>query len=383
MIAGLEAVTSGEIYIDGRPVSHLEPKERDLAMVFQDYALYPHMNVARNMSFALRLEKRPKKEIESKVREVAEVLGLTNFLHRKPAELSGGQRQRVAMGRALTRDSSTFLFDEPLSNLDAKLRTQMRAELALMRQRVRKNMIYVTHDQIEAMTLADRLVVMHMGVIQQQGTPEELFKYPANKFVAGFLGTPPMNFLEASIENAGGELFLTGRGFSLRCDSAAAARLQRSDNRDVLLGIRPCDLEFNPAANTEASLDVDVVISEYIGAQSVLIGDCSGQEVMVELKSDTPIALGERLRFGVSLFHAQIVEGDLETLITENVDYFGHIQISAVHDRGEPDTGEINYPYVLGVLEKAGYKGYIGAEYKPRGGDVESGLSWLAQFRNL
>ena len=165
MIAGLEDVTGGEIFINGRPVSHLEPKERDLAMVFQDYALYPHMNVAKNMSFALRLEKRPKKEIKQKVDEVAEILGLKGFQHRKPAELSGGQRQRVAMGRALTRDSSTFLFDEPLSNLDAKLRTQMRAELALMRQRVHKYMIYGTHDQIEAMTLADRIVVMHGGSI--------------------------------------------------------------------------------------------------------------------------------------------------------------------------------------------------------------------------
>jgi len=194
MIAGLETVSAGEIYIDERPISRLEPKDRDLAMVFQDYALYPHMNVAKNMSFALRLQKRPRKEIDQKVHEVAEMLGLTNYLHRKPAELSGGQRQRVAMGRALTRDSSTFLFDEPLSNLDAKLRTQMRAELALMRQRVHKNMIYVTHDQIEAMTLADRIVVMHDGHIQQEGTPEALFKQPINKFVAGFLGTPPMNF---------------------------------------------------------------------------------------------------------------------------------------------------------------------------------------------
>ena len=172
MIAGLEAVTEGEIYINDKAVTHLEPKERDLAMVFQDYALYPHMDVAKNMSFALRLQKRPKKEIAQKVAEVAELLGLTEYLHRKPAELSGGQRQRVAMGRALTRDSATFLFDEPLSNLDAKLRTQMRAELALMRQRVRKNMIYVTHDQIEAMTLADRIVVMQDGRIQQVGAPE-------------------------------------------------------------------------------------------------------------------------------------------------------------------------------------------------------------------
>jgi len=300
MIAGLETVTSGEIYIDEKPVSRLEPKERDLAMVFQDYALYPHMNVAKNMSFALRLQKRPAKEIESKVKEVAEILGLTEYLSRKPAELSGGQRQRVAMGRALTRDSSTFLFDEPLSNLDAKLRTQMRAELALMRQRVQKNMIYVTHDQIEAMTLADRIVVMHGGYIQQEGTPEELFKRPANKFVAGFLGTPPMNFLPTTIERSGDDLFLSGIGFKLRCDTKTTERLSNSQGSDLIMGVRPCDLAFNPDAADDAALDIGVVISEYIGAQSVLIGDCGGQDVMVELKSDTPIALGERLRFSVN-----------------------------------------------------------------------------------
>ncbi|MEM1163809.1 MAG: ABC transporter ATP-binding protein, partial [Pseudomonadota bacterium] len=182
MIAGLEDVSDGEIYIDQRPVSRLEPKDRGLAMVFQDYALYPHMNVAQNISFALRLQRRPKSEIDAKVREVAELVGLTDFLARKPGALSGGQRQRVAMARALAKDSAIFLFDEPLSNLDAKLRGQMRAELALMRQSVQKNMIYVTHDQVEAMTLADRIVVMHGGHIQQQGTPEELFKRPANKF---------------------------------------------------------------------------------------------------------------------------------------------------------------------------------------------------------
>lgn len=324
MIAGLENVSGGEIYIDGNPISHLEPKERDLAMVFQDYALYPHMNVAKNMSFALRLQKRPRKEINQKISEVAEMLGLTEYLHRKPAELSGGQRQRVAMGRALTRDSSTFLFDEPLSNLDAKLRTQMRAELALMRQRVRKNMIYVTHDQIEAMTLADRIVVMHDGYIQQQGSPEALFKRPANLFVAGFLGTPPMNFLNAEVQNSDGHTFLRGNGFSLRCDEQMVRRLttrqfldQGSSGNsssgpgssnpgsgdqgtsDIVLGIRPSDLIFDPTA--EDALELHVAIAEYIGAQSVLICDCHGEKVMVELKSDTPIALGEKLNFRVDM----------------------------------------------------------------------------------
>lgn len=301
MIAGLETVTAGEIYIDGRPISHLEPKDRDLAMVFQDYALYPHMNVAKNMSFALRLQKRPKKEIKQKIDAVAEMLGLTDYLHRKPAELSGGQRQRVAMGRALTRDSSTFLFDEPLSNLDAKLRTQMRAELALMRQRVHKNMIYVTHDQIEAMTLADRIVVMHGGYIQQQGTPEELFKRPANKFVAGFLGTPPMNLLDAKLHNHDGQLSLVGQGFSLLCDARTRARLAAHMAADITLGIRPSDLTFDPSAAVEGTVELRVDVAEYVGAQSVLICDCAGEKVMVELKSDTPIALGEMLKFKVNL----------------------------------------------------------------------------------
>ncbi len=301
MIAGLETVSDGEIYINERPISHLEPKDRDLAMVFQDYALYPHMDVAKNMSFALRLQKRPRAEINQKVHEVAEMLGLTEYLHRKPAELSGGQRQRVAMGRALTRDSSTFLFDEPLSNLDAKLRTQMRAELAMMRQRVHKNMIYVTHDQIEAMTLADRIVVMHDGHIQQEGKPETLFKNPVNKFVAGFLGTPPMNFLDAEIESKGDDTFLTGHNFSLRCDDATRQRLTDYQQKEICLGIRPSDLDYDPTAHADESLSLQVDIAEYIGAQSVLISHAGDQKIMVELKSDTPITLGEELNFRVSL----------------------------------------------------------------------------------
>jgi len=316
MIAGLETVTSGEIYINDKPVSGLEPKERDLAMVFQDYALYPHMDVAKNMSFALRLQKTPKKEINKKVNEVAEILGLTEYLHRKPAELSGGQRQRVAMGRALTRDSSTFLFDEPLSNLDAKLRTQMRAELAMMRQRVQKNMIYVTHDQIEAMTLADRIVVMHAGHVQQQGTPEELYKKPSNKFVAGFLGTPPMNFLDATVSTVAGKTHFTGNGFNLLCDDRMAQRLSNLSSSDVTLGIRPADLNFNASASADHALDVDIVLSEYIGAQSVLIGECGSQKVLVELKSDTPIALGNVLRFEVDLDHIHIFDKSTDLAVS-------------------------------------------------------------------
>ncbi len=298
MIAGLESVSEGEIFIGDEPVSHLDPKDRGLAMVFQDYALYPHMDVAKNISFALRLQKRPKDEINKKVREVADIVGLTDFLHRKPGALSGGQRQRVAMARALAKDSEIFLFDEPLSNLDAKLRGQMRAELAIMRQRVQKNMIYVTHDQIEAMTLADRIVVMNGGYIQQQGTPAELFKRPANKFVAGFLGSPPMNFLDANLSQEGGTLFAVGEGFKVAIPPEKSQALGRTDG-DITLGVRPSDLNFDADAADGAALDLKVIVSEYIGAQSVLLCACGTTNVTVELKSETPIALGETLRFAV------------------------------------------------------------------------------------
>ena len=298
MIAGLETVSDGEIYVDDRPVSHLEPKDRGLAMVFQDYALYPHMDVARNISFALRLQKRPQAEIQAKVREVADMVGLTEFLHRKPGALSGGQRQRVAMARALAKDSEIFLFDEPLSNLDAKLRGQMRAELALMSQRVQKNMIYVTHDQIEAMTLADRIVVMHGGYIQQQGPPEELFKRPANKFVAGFIGMPPMNFLDTELVEENGQLFAKGQAFKIAIPAEDAKRLDKN-NRQTILGIRPSDLIYDEKASDNLSFDLNVQVSEYIGAQSVLLCGCGDARVTVELKSETPIALGQTLRFAV------------------------------------------------------------------------------------
>ncbi len=307
MIAGLESVSDGEIYIDDRPVSSLEPKARDLAMVFQDYALYPHMNVAKNMSFALKLQKRPKKEIDQKVNEVAEMLGLTNFLHRKPAELSGGQRQRVAMGRALTRDAATFLFDEPLSNLDAKLRGQMRAELALMSQRVQKNMVYVTHDQVEAMTLADRIVVMQDGHIRQQGTPEELFKKPNSKFVAGFIGSPPMNFLEGTLEHRGDMTCVVGQGYILSLLPEQAQRVNAANQKDIILGIRPSDLSYAPDAKDGDALELTVLISEYIGAQSILLASCGDQKISVEMKSDNPIELQKNMKFqavkqGIHLF---------------------------------------------------------------------------------
>jgi multiple sugar transport system ATP-binding protein len=298
MIAGLEDVSGGEIWIGDREVSALDPKDRDIAMVFQDYALYPHMNVAKNMSFALRLAKFPRSEIDARVGRVAEMLSISHLLDRKPAALSGGQRQRVAMGRALVRDASVFLFDEPLSNLDAKLRSQMRAELALMRRRVEKNMVYVTHDQIEAMTLADRIVVMHGGRIQQQGTPEELYKRPANKFVAGFIGSPPMNFLKAELSEDAGRLMARGRGFAVALPEGKRPALATLKGGSVELGIRPSAFRLAPDASANA-FELAVLVSEYVGAQSVLVCECEGQRVLVEVSSEAPIPASGAMRFVV------------------------------------------------------------------------------------
>ena len=299
MIAGLEDTSGGEIWIGDREVSNLDPKDRDIAMVFQDYALYPHMNVARNMSFALRLARMPKAEIDARVGRVAEMLSISHLLERKPAALSGGQRQRVAMGRALVRDASVFLFDEPLSNLDAKLRNQMRAELALMRKRVEKNMVYVTHDQVEAMTLADRIVVMHAGRVQQQGSPEQLYKHPANKFVAGFIGSPPMNFLSGEITDQDGTLMVTGNGFSVGLPASRRGCLDGQKSRRIDIGVRPASLKPSESAAASNAIDLNVLVSEYVGAQSVLVCDCGGQRVTAEVGSDTPFNVSGPMRFAI------------------------------------------------------------------------------------
>ena len=313
MIAGLETVTEGEIYVDDKPISHLEPKDRDLAMVFQDYALYPHMNVAKNMSFALRLEGRPKAEIEQKVGDVAEMLGLSDFLHRKPAELSGGQRQRVAMGRALVRDASTFLFDEPLSNLDAKLRARMRTELAEMHKVLNKNMIYVTHDQIEAMTLGDRIVVVSSGVIQQEGTPQELFEDPANKFVAGFIGTPAMNFLDAELVEESGHIKAAGKDFSLGLTEDLQQRLAGRKNKAVTIGVRPTVIR--PEAQDGSSINLTVKLREYLGSSTVLVTMVGDTETLVELDSHTTPDRGETLTYGVSPEDVLLFDNETELRI--------------------------------------------------------------------
>lgn len=297
ILAGLETLSGGEIYFDGRPIGHLEPKQRDIAMVFQDYALYPHMNIARNMSFALRLAKVPKPEIDEKVLRVAKLLNIDQLLERKPAELSGGQRQRVAMGRAMVRDAGTFLFDEPLSNLDAKLRAKMRTELAEMRNTIDKNMVYVTHDQVEAMTLGDRIVVMNDGIIQQQGTPEELFKKPLNIFVAGFIGSPTMNFIKGELVEEKRKLWVRGEGFLLPLNEEQSKRLEGNSSPHITLGIRPSS--FSSEASRGAPIELKISVSEYLGAQSVLVTKCGDQELLVEMESNSPVKAGSVRTFGV------------------------------------------------------------------------------------
>jgi len=241
MIAGLEEITGGELHIDGRLVNDVAPKDRDIAMVFQNYALYPHMTVYGNMAFSLRMHKVPKKEIDRKVREAAEILDITDYLNRKPKALSGGQRQRVAIGRAIVRDPKVFLMDEPLSNLDAKLRNQMRAELIKLRQRIDTTFVYVTHDQTEAMTLGDRIVVMKDGVIQQIGTPQEVFHSPANVFVAGFIGVPQMNFYDAQLlkEETGYAVQIENAHIVLSDEKQRALAQHQVPPQPVILGVRP------------------------------------------------------------------------------------------------------------------------------------------------
>ncbi|MGF1777163.1 ABC transporter ATP-binding protein [Vibrio nomapromontoriensis] len=298
MIAGLETVSNGEIRMDDRPISNLEPIDRDIAMVFQDYALYPHMDVYKNMSFALRLAKHPKRDIEKRVAEAAEMLGLTEYLHRKPAELSGGQRQRVAMGRALVRNSSTLLMDEPLSNLDAKLRGQMRAELAMMSKNIKKNIIYVTHDQIEAMTLADRIVVMKDGYIQQHGTPRELFEKPSNKFVAGFMGMPPMNFLDMHLEHMGDKIYAVGAGCKLELpEPEDNSNLPVSG--EITVGIRPSALTSLTSYQSKNIVTFTINVMEYIGNQTVLISEIQGKRFMVEVDSLDEYNDGDTVKFQV------------------------------------------------------------------------------------
>ena len=268
MIAGLEEISGGTVEIDGVVVNDLQPRDRDIAMVFQNYALYPHLTVFENMAFSLRLKKVPQDEVYRKVTEAAEILGITEYLTRKPRALSGGQRQRVAIGRAMVRDSKVFLMDEPLSNLDAKLRNQMRAEIILLRQKIDTTFIYVTHDQTEAMTLGDRIVIMKDGFIQQVGTPTEVFDMPANLFVAEFIGAPKMNTFKTQLVFEGGKYYVTPYGAKIEVDGKKAEQLKAKgiDSREVILGVRPEHIVLADASNP-AAIPCKIVVNEMMGSE--------------------------------------------------------------------------------------------------------------------
>ena len=284
MVAGLEDISEGDLLIDGKRMNDVEPKDRDIAMVFQNYALYPHMTVAENMAFALKLRKVPKEEIDKKVREAAEILDITQYLDRKPKALSGGQRQRVAIGRAIVRSPRVFLMDEPLSNLDAKLRNQMRAEIIKLRQRIDTTFIYVTHDQTEAMTLGDRIVIMKDGYIQQIGTPQEVFDHPANVFVAGFIGMPQMNFFEGQLVADGGTYAVQVMDAVMELSPEIQAQLKARNvpSKAVTLGIRPEHVSFTPEAGPHC-LTGSVDVSEMMGSEIHLHVNAGGHDVVLRV----------------------------------------------------------------------------------------------------
>lgn len=287
MMAGLEGISSGEIRIGDRVVNDLAPKERDIAMVFQNYALYPHMTVANNMAFSMKLQHAPNSEIEARIAKAAEILGLVKLLDRYPRQLSGGQRQRVAMGRAIVRDPQVFLFDEPLSNLDAKLRVSMRAEIKALHQRLKTTTVYVTHDQIEAMTMADKIVVMHDGVVEQVGAPLELYDAPCNMFVAGFIGSPAMNFIAGKIKTNGVTSLEAPGGISLPLISAPVA----SDDRPAIYGIRPEHLELG-----DNGIDAEVVVVEPMGSETQVITKVGGQQIVAIFRERHNLAPGQKIK---------------------------------------------------------------------------------------
>ena len=316
MIAGLEEATSGEIYIGDQLVNDVPPKDRDIAMVFQNYALYPHMTVFENMSFGLRLKKFPKAEIKQRVERAARILDITELLNRRPRQLSGGQRQRVAMGRAIVRNPKVFLFDEPLSNLDAKLRVQMRTEIKKVHQQVRTTTVYVTHDQIEAMTLADRVVVMNGGLIEQIGTPHELYHAPKTRFVAGFIGSPAMNFLPCRlIETSGALSVQLSAGLNLPIAAEHAAGYRPYVNREMVFGIRPEHITETRSygAGAEFTMPVDVV--EPMGMETMVYFVVDGVEVCARVSPEAALPPGERMRFMADMRHMHLIDPTTDKVV--------------------------------------------------------------------
>jgi multiple sugar transport system ATP-binding protein len=311
MIAGLEEVTAGDIFIGGAVVNDLPPKDRDIAMVFQNYALYPHMTAFENMSFGLKLRKFPKDEIKKRVDHAARILDITELLDRKPKALSGGQRQRVAMGRAIVRNPKVFLFDEPLSNLDAKLRVQMRTEIKRVHQMVKTTTVYVTHDQVEAMTLADRVVVMNNGIIEQIATPQELYHQPKTRFVAGFIGSPAMNFMGCRLESNGADMRVRlSDAISLPVPSSRSARYQALNGKELVLGLRPEHVteprRSDRDGNCEFSATLDVV--EPMGMETMVFFRLDGQEICGRVDPVSAAGPGESMRLFANMDHMHLID---------------------------------------------------------------------------
>ena len=326
MIAGLEDITEGECSIDGTVVNNVAPKDRDIAMVFQNYALYPHMTVYDNMAFGLKLRKYSKEDIDKRVQEAAEILGLKEFLDRKPADLSGGQRQRVAMGRAIVRDAKVFLMDEPLSNLDAKLRVSMRAEIAKIHRRIGATTIYVTHDQTEAMTLADRIVIMSatknpagtgtIGRVEQIGSPQEVYKNPVNKFVAGFIGSPAMNFINVKLE--GGHIVTNGLNLKVPEGALKVLKEKGYDGKEIIFGIRPEDVNTEAAfleTFPESVVKATISVSELLGSESHLYCQVGDNEFIAKVDARDYLGTGETIELGFDLNKAHFFDKETEKTV--------------------------------------------------------------------
>ena len=319
MIAGLEEITEGELYIGDRLMNDVAPKDRDIAMVFQNYALYPHMSVYDNMAFGLKLRKTPKAEIEKRVHEAARILDIEHLLDRKPKALSGGQRQRVAMGRAIVREPKVFLMDEPLSNLDAKLRVQMRTEITKLHQKLQTTFIYVTHDQTEAMTLGTRIVVMKDGVAQQVDSPVNLYNKPQNLFVAGFIGSPQMNLVEVTVEKRGEDVYLLFGDHPIKLPEAKAKLVAEYDGKAVIMGIRPEDLhdeEMFISQSQDSIIKTDVEVTELLGAEVYLYLVCAGQQMTARVNPRSTAKSGDVITMAVDVQRIHVFDKETEQVIT-------------------------------------------------------------------
>ncbi|MDR1619213.1 MAG: sn-glycerol-3-phosphate ABC transporter ATP-binding protein UgpC [Clostridiales bacterium] len=318
MIAGLEEITEGELKIGDSVVNEVSPKDRDIAMVFQNYALYPHMNVYQNMAFGLTLRKTPKDEIEKRVLEAANILDMKPLLKRKPRQLSGGQRQRVALGRAIVRHPKVFLLDEPLSNLDAKLRTQMRTEISKLHQKVGTTFVYVTHDQTEAMTMADRIVVMKDGIIQQVDTPAKLYHYPGNLFVAGFIGSPPMNFFEGTLYQSHNEYVVTMRDESLVIPPGKnkGGVLDKHIGSKVILGVRPEDILETTGKDAVNAYAASIDISEMMGSQTLVYFDFAGSKAVAWIRVASDAKIGKDIYFSINAEKIHLFDASTGKTIT-------------------------------------------------------------------